>query len=181
MKDIRKVAVLGAGVMGSTIAAHMANAGLDVLLLDIVPNKLTEEEEKKGLTLEDKAVRNRIVINALNNLKKMKPAALYVKDYIKNIEIGNFEDDMHKIKDCNWVIEVVVENLDIKKSLLKEKVVPNIGQDTILTSNTSGLSINAMAESVPEDLRKRFLITHFFNPPRYMRLMEMGGSSPSSP
>jgi len=181
MKDIRKVAVLGAGVMGSTIAAHMANAGLDVLLLDIVPNKLTEEEEKKGLTLKDKAVRNRIVVNALNNLKKMKPAALYVKDYIKNIEIGNFEDDMHKIKECDWVVEVVVENLDIKKSLLKDKVVPNIGEDTILTSNTSGLSINAMAESVPEDLRKRFLITHFFNPPRYMRLMEIVPSKYTDP
>ncbi len=181
MKDIRKVAVLGAGVMGSTIAAHLANAGIDVLLLDIVPKELTEEEKKKGLTLEDRAVRNRIVTNALENLKKMKPAALYVKDYIKYIQIGNFEDDIEKISECDWVIEVVVEDFNIKKSLLENKVVPNISPKAILSSNTSGLSINAMAECVPEDLRKRFLVTHFFNPPRYMRLMEIVGSKYTDP
>ncbi len=181
MRNIKKVAVLGAGVMGSTIAAHLANAGLDVLMLDIVPRELTEEEKKKGLTLEDKAVRNRIAANALENLKKMKPAALYVKDYIKNIEIGNFEDDMGRISECDWVIEVVVENLDIKKKLLTEKVVPNISKEAILSSNTSGLSINTMAEFVPDDLKKRFLVTHFFNPPRYMRLMEIVPSKYTDP
>ncbi|WP_035589833.1 3-hydroxyacyl-CoA dehydrogenase/enoyl-CoA hydratase family protein [Hippea jasoniae] len=181
MRVIRKVAVLGAGVMGSTIAAHLANAGLDVLLLDIVPKDLTEEEKARGLTLEDKQVRNRIVIKALENLKKMKPAALYHKDYINNIEIGNFEDDMAKIRDCDWVIEVVVENMDIKKSLLKDKIIPNISDTAILSSNTSGLSINEMAEVVPDDLKKRFLITHFFNPPRYMRLMEIVPSKYTDP
>ncbi len=181
MRNIKKAAVLGAGVMGSTIAAHLANAGIDVLMLDIVPKELTEEEKKKGLTLEDKAVRNRIAAQALEKLKKMKPAALYVKDYIKNIEIGNFEDDMGRIADCDWVIEVVVENMEIKKKLLTEKVVPNISSTAILSSNTSGLSINAMAEFVPEDLRKRFLVTHFFNPPRYMRLMEIVPSKYTDP
>ncbi len=181
MRDIKKVAVLGAGVMGSTIAAHLANAGIDVLLLDIVPRELAEDEKERGLTLEDRVVRNRIVAGALENLKKMKPAALYVKDYIENIETGNFEDDIGGIKDCDWVIEVVVEDLDIKRKLLTEKVVPNISEEAVLSSNTSGLSVNTMAEFIPEDLRKRFLVTHFFNPPRYMRLMEIVGSKYTDP
>jgi len=173
MKQINKVAVLGAGVMGATIAAHFANAGIDVLLLDIVPREVSEEEKAKGLTLEDKKVRNRFAQNGLNGLLKMKPAPFFLKDYAKKIEVGNFEDDMPKIKDCDMVLEVVVENMDIKKSLFKDKVVPNLSKDTILATNTSGLSVNELAEVLPEDVRKNFLVTHFFNPPRYMRLLEL--------
>ena len=164
MVTINKVAVLGAGVMGSTIAAHMANAGLSVLLLDIVP---PQQSPNKNID------RNQIVNTALKSLVKMKPAALYRKDYIKRIIAGNFEDDMTKIADCDWVIEVIVENLDLKISFFNEQVIPNLSEHTILTSNTSGLSINKIAESLPEEIQKRFLVTHFFNPPRYMRLMEL--------
>lgn len=173
MKQINKVAVLGAGVMGATIAAHLANAGLDVLLLDIVPKEPNDAEKAKGLTLNDKAVRNRFAASGLENAKKMKPAAFFLQDYAGNIEIGNFEDDIVRLKECDWVIEVVVENMDIKKKLFADKVVPNMKDGAILSSNTSGLSINEMSTVLPEGLRKRFLGTHFFNPPRYMRLLEI--------
>jgi len=174
MKQIKKAAVLGAGVMGATIAAHLANAGIDVVMLDIVPRELTEEEKGKGLTEKDKEFRNRIVNNALKNLISMKPAAFYLKDFAKQISVGNFEDDIHLIGDCDWIVEVVVENMDIKKKLLVDKIVPNVkNKNVIISTNTSGLSVNAMAEFLPEDLRPNFLVTHFFNPPRYMRLMEI--------
>lgn len=174
MKQIKKAAVLGAGVMGSTIAAHLANAGLDVVMLDIVPNQLTEEDKEKGFTAESKEFRNKIANNALNNLLLSKPAAFYSKDFAKNISVGNFEDDIHLISECDWIIEVVVENMDIKKRLFEEKVSPHIKRDDIIIStNTSGLSVNALSNFLPEALRKNFLVTHFFNPPRYMRLMEI--------
>ncbi|MDK2791352.1 MAG: 3-hydroxyacyl-CoA dehydrogenase [Deferribacteres bacterium] len=174
MKQIKKAAVLGAGVMGATIAAHLANAGLDVVMLDIVPRELSEEEKAQGVTESDKRFRNRIVNNALNNLISMKPAAFYLKDFAKNIKVGNFEDDMHLISDCDWIVEVVVENMEIKKKLFVEKVVPNLKRDdVIISTNTSGLSVNTMAEFLPEKIRPNFLVTHFFNPPRYMRLMEI--------
>jgi 3-hydroxyacyl-CoA dehydrogenase len=174
MKQIKKAAVLGAGVMGSTIAAHLANAGLDVVMLDIVPNQLTEEDKAKGLTAESKEFRNKIANNALNNLLLSKPAAFYSNDFAKNISVGNFEDDIHLISECDWIIEVVVENMDIKKRLFEEKVSPHIKRDDIIIStNTSGLSVNALSNFLPEALRKNFLVTHFFNPPRYMRLMEI--------
>lgn len=174
MMLIKKAAVLGAGVMGSTIAAHLANAGLDVVMLDIVPNKLTEEDKAKGLTVESKEFRNKIANNALKNLLSSKPAALYSKDFAQNITVGNFEDDIHLISECDWIIEVVVENMDIKKKLFEEKVSPNLkGDNVIISTNTSGLSVNKLAEFLPENLRKNFLVTHFFNPPRYMRLVEI--------
>jgi len=173
MRQINKVAVLGSGVMGATIAAHLANAGVSVVLLDIVPNKLTEKEEKNGLGLNDKAVRNRIVVNGLQGLKKMKPDPLFSKDYLLRIEPGNFEDDIQKLKECDWVVEVVIENMDIKKKLFTEKVVPNLKKGAILSTNTSGLSVNELAKVLPDDVKKNFLVTHFFNPPRYMRLMEL--------
>ncbi len=174
MRRIKRAGVLGAGVMGATIAAHLANAGIEVVLLDIVPRELTEEEKAKGLTLESPEVRNKIAKAAVDNLLKMKPAPFLLKEYAKLIKIGNFEDHMDKLKDCDWVIEVVVENMDIKKSLFK-KVVPHLKKDAILSTNTSGLSVNEMATVLPEDVKKRFLVTHFFNPPRYMRLMEIVG------
>jgi 3-hydroxyacyl-CoA dehydrogenase len=172
MMQINRVAVLGAGVMGATIAAHLANAGLDVLMLDIVPRELTEAEERKGLTLADPQVRNRIVENGRQGLEKMKPAPLYLNSYIDRIETGNFEDDLDKLSTCEWIIEVVVENMAIKLGLF-DRIAPHVDPEAVLTSNTSGLSVNEMAAGLPDELRKRFLVTHFFNPPRYMRLMEI--------
>ena len=113
MIRINRVAVLGAGVMGATIAAHLANGGLEVLMLDIVPKELTDKEKDKGLTLESPEVRNRIAANGLQGLLKMKPAPLYLKEYAGRIEIGNLEDDLKKLSECDWIIEVVIENMAI--------------------------------------------------------------------
>ena len=173
MKQINKVAVLGAGVMGSAIAAHFANAGIQVLLLDMVPKEPSEAEKKAGFTLNDPAVRNRIAISGLEGLRKIKPAAFFLPSYASSIETGNFDDDIKKLREYDWVIEVVVEKMEIKKQLFSEIVVPNLKESAILSTNTSGLSVNEMAESLPEAVRKNFLVTHFFNPPRYMRLLEI--------
>ena len=159
--------------MGATIAAHLANAGIQVLLLDIVPREPSEAEKGAGLTLESPAVRNRIARSGLEGLLKMKPAPFLIPDYASYVEVGNFEDDMARIRECDWVIEVVLENMAIKKSLFTDKVLPNLKEGAILTTNTSGLSVNEMAKVLPEAVRKNFLVTHFFNPPRYMRLMEI--------
>ena len=172
MRKIKQVAVLGAGVMGATIAAHFANAGLSVLLLDIVPQDVRENDPND---------RNRFAIGGLKTIEKMKPAAFFVKKYASRITTGNFEDDMAAIKDCDWIIEVVIENMDIKKQLFQEKIVPNLADGAFLTSNTSGLSINALAEVLPENVQKNFLATHFFNPPRYMRLLEIIPCQKSDP
>lgn len=172
MRQINRIAVLGAGVMGATIAAHLANAGLEVLLLDIVPRELTDQEQAKGLTLESPQVRNRIAANGLQGLMKMKPAPLYLKEYASQIDIGNFEDDLPRISACDLVIEVVVEYMPIKKDVL-QKLVPHLAPGAILATNTSGLSVNEMAEVLPPEVKKNFLATHFFNPPRYMRLLEI--------
>ena len=181
MRQIKRVAVLGSGVMGATIAAHLANAGLEVLLLDIVPTKLNDAEQQQGLTLESPAVRNRIVNGGLAGLAKMKPAPFYRADYAQRIATGNFEDDIARLKECDWVVEVVVENLAIKEKLFAEKVVPNLAPGAILSTNTSGLSVNAMAQVLPNAVRKNFLVTHFFNPPRYMRLLEVVGCAEADP
>ena len=173
MRQINKVAVLGAGVMGATIGAHLANAGIQVLLLDIVPKEPNDAEKEAGLTLESPAVRNRIAAAGLEGLKKMKPAPFFLPGYVSYIEVGNFEDHMPRLKECDWVIEVVIENMEIKKRLFSEKVAPNLKEGAILSTNTSGLSVNEMAEVLPEAVRKNFLVTHFFNPPRYMRLLEI--------
>nr|WP_285852015.1 3-hydroxyacyl-CoA dehydrogenase/enoyl-CoA hydratase family protein [Sporosarcina luteola] len=170
--QIKKAAVLGSGVMGSGIAAHLANIGIPVLLLDIVPTQLTEQEEAKNLTLEDRQVRNKFAATALEKLLKQKPAPLAAKQNLSLIEVGNFEDDLEKLNDVDWIIEVIVENLDIKKSLY-EKIDAVRKPGTIITSNTSGISIEAMAEGRSEDFQKHFLGTHFFNPPRYLKLLEV--------
>ncbi len=170
--QINKAAVIGSGVMGSGIAAHLANIGIPVLLLDIVPNKLTAEEEAKGLTLEDKRVRNRLTDQAIKNMKKQKPAPLASKESLSLISTGNLEDDLEKLKDADWIIEVVVENLEIKKALY-EKIEGVRSEHAIVSSNTSGISIEAMAEGRSEGFRKHFLGTHFFNPPRYLKLLEV--------
>ncbi len=169
---IRKAAVLGAGVMGATIAAHLANVGIPSYLLDIVPRELTPEEEKKGLTLESPAVRNRLSNTGKQELLKNKQKPLYSDSLIDLITPGNFEDDMEKLKEVDWVIEVIVENMDIKKKVFKQ-VEDNWTPGTIVTSNTSGLSINEMVSENSPEFRKHFLGTHFFNPPRWMKLLEI--------
>ncbi|RFU63814.1 3-hydroxyacyl-CoA dehydrogenase/enoyl-CoA hydratase family protein [Peribacillus glennii] len=172
VRQIRKAAVLGSGVMGSGIAAHLANIGIPTLLLDIVPRELTEDEEKKGLTLEDKQVRNRISQTAIQKLLKQKPAPLTSKRNLALIEAGNLEDDMERLGEVDWVIEVVVERLDVKQQVF-EKVDRYRKPGSIISSNTSGISIEAMAEGRSEDFKKNFLGTHFFNPPRYLKLLEV--------
>ncbi|MFN4853237.1 MAG: 3-hydroxyacyl-CoA dehydrogenase NAD-binding domain-containing protein [Bacteroidota bacterium] len=169
---IRKVAVLGSGVMGSRIACHFANIGVEVLLLDIVPNALLPEEESKKLTLDHSAVKNRIVNNALQAAIKSSPAPLYLPGFASLISTGNLNDDLSKIADADWVIEVVIERLDIKKQLL-EKVEQLRKPGSIISSNTSGIPIKLMNEGRSEDFRKHFLGTHFFNPPRYLALLEI--------
>lgn len=171
-RTISKVAVLGSGVMGSRIACHFANIGVEVLLLDIPPRELDKAEAAKGLTLESPIVRNRIVNTALQNAVKGKPAPLYAQGAAKLISTGNFEDDFEKISDCDLILEAVVERLDIKQ-LIFEKVEKYRKAGSIVTSNTSGIPIHMIAKGRSEDFRKHFLGTHFFNPPRYLRLLEI--------
>jgi 3-hydroxyacyl-CoA dehydrogenase len=171
-RHVRKVAVLGSGVMGSAIAAHFANAGIPSLVLDIVPRDLTDGEKAAGLTLKDRAVRNRIAADSVNALLKAKPAPLFSPGRLALIEVGNFEDDLPRLKDADWVVEVVKEDLGIKQKVLAT-VAPHLGPDAVLSSNTSGLSLAAMASVLPDALKPRFLGTHFFNPPRYMKLLEV--------
>lgn len=170
--NIRHATVLGSGVMGSQIACHLANAGLNVLLLDIPPQELTEQEEKAGRSLEDRAVRNRIVNGHLDHAVKMNPAPLFQKSYRQRITTGNFDDDLAQIKNTDWIIEVVVERLDIKQSLF-ERVEKHRQPGTLISSNTSGIPIHTMLEGRSEDFQAHFLGTHFFNPPRYLELLEL--------
>ncbi|ANB55990.1 enoyl-CoA hydratase/isomerase family protein [Anoxybacillus sp. B7M1] len=172
VKRIKRAAVLGSGVMGSGIAAHLANVGIPTLLLDIVPRERTKEEEARGLTFEHKAVRNRLANQALQKLLKQKPAPLMAKEKLALIETGNFEDDLHRLAEADWIIEVVVENLDIKKQLFA-KIDAVRREGSIVSSNTSGISVEAMSEGRSEDFKKHFLGTHFFNPPRYLKLLEI--------
>jgi 3-hydroxyacyl-CoA dehydrogenase len=180
IQQIRKAAVLGSGVMGSGIAAHLANIGIPTLLLDIVPRELTDDEKKKGLTLEDKVVRNRISQTALQKLLKQKPASLTSKSHLALIEAGNFEDDLSRLSEVDWIIEVVVENLAIKQQIF-EKVDQYRKPGSFVSSNTSGISVEAMAEGRSEDFQKHFLGTHFFNPPRYLKLLEIIPTQHTSP
>ncbi|HKV39270.1 MAG TPA: 3-hydroxyacyl-CoA dehydrogenase NAD-binding domain-containing protein, partial [Blastocatellia bacterium] len=170
--SIKKVAVLGAGTMGSQIAAHLANAGVEVLLLDIVPSELTKEEAAKGLTLDKKQVRSRIALAGLVAAAKLKPAAFFSPAGASLITPGNFEDDLDKLGGVDWILEAIVENLEVKRSLFA-RVDKHRKPGAIVTSNTSGISIRRMAEGMPEDFRRHFLGTHFFNPPRYMKLLEL--------
>jgi 3-hydroxyacyl-CoA dehydrogenase len=180
IQQIKKAAVLGSGVMGSGIAAHLANIGVPTLLLDIVPRELTDDEKKKGLTLEDKAVRNRISQTALQKLIKQKPAPLTSKGNLALIEAGNFEDDLSRLSEVDWIIEVVVENLTIKQQIF-EKVDQYRKPGSFVSSNTSGISVEAMAEGRSIDFQKHFLGTHFFNPPRYLKLLEIIPTKHTSP
>lgn len=171
-RSIKRVAVLGSGVMGSRIACHFANIGINVLLMDIAPKELNDEEKKKGLSLDDPAVKNRIVKSSFDSAVKSNPAPLYSKSFASRVSLGNFTDDMAKIKDCDWTIEVVVENLDIKKKVY-EQVEKHRTPGTLITSNTSGIPIHLMADGRSEDFKKHFCGTHFFNPPRYLKLFEI--------
>lgn len=170
--QVRKVAVLGSGVMGSTIAAHFANAGIPSILLDLVPDSLTKEEIAAGLSLEDRRVRNRIAESNKAKLLKANPAPLFVPEFAERIEVGNFSDDLDRLSEVDWVIEVVVERLDIKIELFRQ-VASKVRPGTIVSSNTSGISLAAMVEGLPEGFARCFLGTHFFNPPRYMKLLEI--------
>ena len=164
IKNIKKVAVLGSGIMGSGIACQLANVGLEVILLDIIP-----EKEKNS---SDHKKRNSLVNSALNTAVKSKPAPLYSKSMLNNITTGNFDDDFDKISECDWIIEVVVERLDIK-NIIFEKVDQHRKAGSIVSSNTSGIPINSMLDNRTEDFTSHFLGTHFFNPPRYLRLLEI--------
>ncbi|MCA1617792.1 MAG: 3-hydroxyacyl-CoA dehydrogenase [Acidobacteria bacterium] len=167
-----KAAVLGAGTMGAQIAAHLANAGIPTLLLDIAPKEPTAEEQARGLTLESKEVRDRVARAGLGAAKKAKPAAFFTPEAAALVSTGNFDDDLPRIKDCDIVIEAVVENLDIKRQLF-ERVEKFRKPGSVVASNTSGIPIRQIAEGFSEDFRAHFLGTHFFNPPRYLRLVEL--------
>lgn len=171
-RRINKVAVLGSGIMGSRIACHFANIGVQVLLLDIVPEEPDEKEKSKGLTLENPAVRNRIVNDSLQHTLKSSPSPVYTKEVADLVTTGNFADNMKDIAGCDWVIEVVVENLKIKQSVY-EQVEKFRTPGTIITSNTSGIPIHLLTAGRSEDFKKHFCGTHFFNPPRYLRLLEI--------
>ncbi len=172
MLKVEKAAVLGAGTMGAAIAAHLSNAGIPTLLLDIAPNELNETEERKGLPLSDPSVRNRLVSDMFEAAKKLKPAPFMLNDNANLIELGNFEDDMEKIKDCDLIIEAVVERLDIKHKIF-EQVEKHRKEGSVIASNTSGIPIKDIAEPFSDEFKKHFLGTHFFNPPRYMKLVEV--------
>ncbi|UPS91497.1 3-hydroxyacyl-CoA dehydrogenase/enoyl-CoA hydratase family protein [Bizionia sp. M204] len=171
-RRIKKVAVIGSGIMGSGIACHFANIGVDVLLLDIAPRELTAKEEAKKLTLNDKEVRNRIVNDSLTAALKSKPSPIYHQKFASRITTGNLEDDIAKVKDVDWIIEVVVERLDIKKQVF-ENLEKHRTPGTLITSNTSGIPIHFMSEGRSEDFQKHFCGTHFFNPARYLKLFEI--------
>src|SRR5690625_2407968 len=170
--SIKRAAVIGSGIMGSSIAAHLANVGIQTIMLDIVPDQLTEEEVRRGLTLEDQAVRNRIVAQGKQSLLKQKPSPITTKSSLDLIEVGNLTDDIEKLSEVDWIIEVVVENLKVKKDMFA-KVEKHWKKGTIVSSNTSGISIEAMVKDCSEEFRRHFLGTHFFNPPRYLKLLEL--------
>ncbi len=171
-RQINKVAVLGSGVMGSRIACHFANIGVEVLLLDITPRELNDTEKAAGLELDNPKVKNRIVNESLQAALKSNPSPIYDKKFASRISTGNFDDDLHKISEVDWIIEVVVERLDIKQQVF-DKVEKHRKPGTLITSNTSGIPIHLMSDGRSEDFQKHFCGTHFFNPPRYLRLLEI--------
>ena len=172
MRDIRKVAVLGAGTMGARIAAHLANASVPSVLLDIVPRELTPQEQAQGRTLGDDKVRNRFAQAGLDAALKSRPAAFFVPEAAWMITLGNFEDNLALLKECDWIIEAVTEDLGVKRALL-ERVAALRAPGTVVSSNTSGISIGGVVEGFGDELRQHFLGTHFFNPPRYLKLLEI--------
>ncbi|MBD2872416.1 3-hydroxyacyl-CoA dehydrogenase/enoyl-CoA hydratase family protein [Paenibacillus arenilitoris] len=177
---IRRAAVIGSGVMGAGIAAHLANAGMRVLLLDVVPQALTAEEEKQGLTLADARVRNRLAAAAVGRMGKAQPAQLYDPAWTARIMPGNLADHAAELGEADWIVEAVVERLDVKREVFAA-VDAHRRPDTIVTTNTSGLSAASMAEGRSESFRRHFAVTHFFNPPRYMKLVEIVPTADTAP
>jgi 3-hydroxyacyl-CoA dehydrogenase len=170
--QFHRAVVLGSGTMGAAIAAHLANIGMRVTLLDIVPDRLTPDEEKQGLSLADPAVRNRIVREGLERATKSRPANFFSQDHAALVTIGNLEDDFEEISQADWVIEAIIENLGIKQVLM-ERVDAVRGPNTVVSTNTSGIPVGSIAEGRSEGFKKHFLGTHFFNPPRYLKLVEV--------
>jgi 3-hydroxyacyl-CoA dehydrogenase len=170
--QIHRAVVIGAGTMGASIAAHLANAGVPVTLLDIVPNKLTINEEARGKTLMDKEVRNRIVLEGLERAKKSRPASFFTPDHAALVSTGNLEDDFEVVGKADWIIEVIIENLNIKRQLM-ERIDAVRAPDSIVSTNTSGIPVASIAENRSDSFREHFLGTHFFNPPRYLKLLEV--------
>ena len=171
-QKIKKAAVLGAGMMGSAIAAHLANVGIPSFLLDIVPPEMTEAEKKKGLTFQSPEVRNRFAVLGKKRVQESRPASLYWKEDAELLSVGNFEDHLSWVSQADWIIEAVIEDLNLKRELFK-KLLPFLKEGTVISSNTSGISIKKMCEGFSRDFEERFLGTHFFNPPRYMKLLEI--------
>jgi len=184
MREIKKVAVLGAGVMGQGIAAHLAGAGIPVFLLDIVPPKLGAEDEKliqqSPLGKKDPRIHNKFALAGIEAIKKSKPSVIYSKKDLRLITPGNFEDDWDKLSECDWIVEVVIEKLDIKRSVF-EKIEKVMKPGAVISSNTSGLPLKAMSEGRSEAFKKNFIVTHFFNPVRYLKLVEVVSSSETDP
>lgn len=169
---IQKAAVIGAGTMGAQIAAHLANVGIPVLLLDVPPTSLTPEEQAKGLQLQSPQVRNRVTQSQFERMKKLSPAPFFLPENAAYVRVGNVEDHLADIKDADWVVEAVLEKMELKREIHR-KIAALARPDAVVTTNTSGLSINGMTDGLPLEYRKRFFATHFFNPPRYMRLLEL--------
>jgi 3-hydroxyacyl-CoA dehydrogenase len=177
---IRKAAVLGAGVMGSQIAAHLANVGIPSVLLDVVPAALTPEEQRQGGTLASPAVRNRLAQQGLQRVQRLHPAAFYTPALAARITPGNIQDHLHWLAEADWVIEAVTEQLDVKAQVY-QAIAPHLSPTVMLSSNTSGLSLTALSAILPAPLQRRFLGTHFFNPPRYLKLLELIPTSQTDP
>jgi 3-hydroxyacyl-CoA dehydrogenase len=171
MLTIKKAAVIGAGTMGAQIAAHLANVGIPSLLLDVAPTELTPDEQKRGLTLEHREVRNRITKTLFEKAQKLSHSPFYVPEAASLVEIGNVADDLPRLKEADWIIEAILERMDLKRDL-HARIATHARPHAIVTTNTSALSINGMTEGLPRDYRRRFFGTHFFNPPRYLRLLE---------
>ena len=170
--NINKVAVIGSGIMGSRIACHLANVNINVILLDISPKELSAQEKKLNKKITDKSVRNRIVNESLQKAIKSKPSPIFKKDVLDKIKTGNIDEDLHLVSNVDWIIEAVVENLDIKNKIYDE--IENYRKKTTLIStNTSGIPISQISEGRSENFKKNFLGTHFFNPPRYLKLLEI--------
>ena len=172
MLTIRKAAIIGAGNMGAQIAAHLANVGIPSLLMDIVPTELLPEEQKRGWTLQSPQVRNRVTQTLFDKAKKLRPSPLFTPEVANLIRIGNVEDNLAEIKDADWVIEAILERMDLKLAI-HARIAANARPDALISTNTSGLSIAGMTKGLPLEYRRRFFGTHFFNPPRYMRLLEL--------
>ncbi len=179
-RSIQKVAVLGAGTMGARIAAHMANADIPCLLLDMVPAELTPEEEKRGIRTDSPKFRNRLAQQGLTGAVKSKPEAFYMPEAAGRVRIGNFDDNLKWIRDSDWIIEAVVEDRELKRKLL-ERVQKLRSRDAVVSSNTSGISLVSLSKGFQDDFRRHWLGTHFFNPPRYMKLLELIPTSDTLP